>query len=106
MRAMDDESLQKNTCHHFTETITLYLDKEMEKQRAEPVDMGVGISQMENHRAQEVVLSYAAVNPYHMKFRVHCWYSPSTSKLVARYCRTTTPGSLATNTEEPLLALA
>lgn len=30
----------------------------MEHQRAEPVRMGVGVAQMQNHRAEKVVLAY------------------------------------------------
>jgi hypothetical protein len=103
MRTMYDEAFQKNASHHFTETIVLHFHKEVEEQRAEPVGMGVGISQMKNHGAQEVVLSY--VSRQFMSL-VDSLNLPSTSKLAARYCRATTPGSLATNTEEPLLALA
>lgn len=58
MRTMYDEAFQKDASHHFTETIVLHFHKEVEEQRAEPVGMGVGISQMENHGAQEVVLSF------------------------------------------------
>lgn len=32
--------------------------------------------------------------------------SPSTSKLVARYCKATTPGSVGTKTDDPLRAFA
>jgi len=31
MRTMDDEALQENSCHYFTEAIVLYFGKEVQK---------------------------------------------------------------------------
>ncbi len=37
---------------------------------------------------------------------VYVKYKPSTSRFIARYWRATTPGSLGTKSNEPLLAFA
>lgn len=57
VRTVDDKTLQENPSHHLTEAIVLDLNEEVEQERGEPVGMGVGISQVEHHGAQEVVLS-------------------------------------------------
>jgi len=48
--------------------------------------------------------------PYKNNFRVirreETIKLPSTSRFAARYCKATTPGSLATKSDDPLLALA
>jgi len=55
---VDDKTLQENTSHHLTEVIVLDFDEEVEQEGGEPVGMSVGISQVEHHSAQEMVLSF------------------------------------------------
>lgn len=57
VRTVDDETLQEDTSHHLAEAIVLDLNEEVEQEGGKPVGMGVGISQVEHHGAQEVVLS-------------------------------------------------
>lgn len=57
MRSVDDETLQENASHHLTEYIVLDLNEEVQQEGGKPVGMSVGISQVEHHGAQEVVLS-------------------------------------------------
>lgn len=57
MGTMDNKPFEENFGHDLLETITLNLREQVQEQRAEPMSMGVGITEMEDHCAQEVVLT-------------------------------------------------
>ena len=57
MGTVDDETLQENVGHHLMKVIVLDLDEMVEQEGGEPVGMCVGISQVEHHGAQTMVLS-------------------------------------------------
>lgn len=61
VRTMDNETLKENFRYHFAESVIADLDEEVKDQRAEPVGMCIGIAEVQNHAAEEVMLSCARI---------------------------------------------
>jgi hypothetical protein len=54
---MDDESFEEDLRHNLSESIVLDFQEEVKEQRAEPVGVRIGISEVQDNSAKEVVLS-------------------------------------------------
>ena len=57
VRAVDEESFQQHPSHDLSELIGLDLMEEVQHQGAEPMGVRVGVTQVEDHCAKQVVLT-------------------------------------------------
>ncbi len=76
---MDDEPLQEDLRHDFSEALVIHFGEEVKQKAAKPVGMG----RLDNASASPLRSVDGAV--------------PSGSRLTARYDSATTPGSVGTN---------
>lgn len=58
VRPINKETFQEDSRHHFPETIDLDFVEQVQHQGAEPVGVSVGVTQMQNHCAEEMMLPY------------------------------------------------
>ena len=79
---VNQESLQQDSRHDLSELVDLHLMEEVQHQGTEPVRMRVRVTQVEDHGAQEVVLTYEDIRRCAISGTNH--YAPSTSRLVAK----------------------
>ena len=79
---VNQESLQQDSRHDLSELVDLHLMEEVQHQGTEPVRMRVRVTQVEDHGAQEVVLTYEDIRRCAISGTHH--YAPSTSRLVAK----------------------
>jgi hypothetical protein len=58
MRSVDDETLQENLGDDFLEPFIIDLMEGVKDKAAEPVGVCVGVTEMQEHGAEEMVLSF------------------------------------------------
>ena len=54
---MHDEALKENFGHDFAEAVILMLSEQVEEQGAEPMGVSVRIAEVEDDRAEQMVLA-------------------------------------------------